>query len=311
MYRLVLAWGTFVGCPIALAASRDGRGEAPTRPLTALRTDPRAVVSHAAGVEETVLGYNEHGVVAFIRWRPTANRTVSLRDVLGHRSAEEAVRRVERTIDSDTPTGDLLVCDAQSALSIETGGEVRVDTLTPGVHVFVGTDPRVGSRAGSGRSMGDDAGRRSGAGFDRDDGTVPGSIASERPGTGADERPSESGAEPANGPAPRFDVARWLYETLRPEPGEQCPGWIGRATAALGDHEHGVCVHRSQAGVDRSTGRTPRRGRNAKRTRTWAQTRIETRSAASLAVDSAGAVAYAYADGPPCIASFRPVNPLS
>lgn len=302
MYRLVLAWGTFAEHPIVLATSRDGRRKAPTRPLTVLRTNPKAVVSHAAGVEETVLGHNEHGVVVFTRRRPTAGRTVSLRDVLGCRSAADAVRAIERAVAGSGTTGDLLVCDANTALSIETGEEMAVNTLTPGIHVFVGKDPGARSRNAPEDRSGADHG-------DRAAGTTDDGIDSMADPRGRPGPPSTAGA-----PVPRPETARWLYEHLRPKPGERALEWCHRAQKALANHEHGVCVHGLSGTVRRPAETRHRSDRNGSGERPASAdsgpARIETRSAASLVVDRSGALTYTYADGPPCSTPFRSVNPL-
>lgn len=304
MYRLVLAWQTFAGYPIVLTTSRDGR-RAPTRPLTELRDDPRAVVSHAAGVEETVLGYNEHGVVVFAKRRPTARQALSLRDVLGHRSAAAAARAIERAITPETATGDLLVCDARAALSIETGGEIVINTLTPGVHVFVGPAPDPVPEVDAGRADGSqDTNRVPGTGGESGG---SGTAATDPVEPDGSDDPSESSVADLWGvPAPRAEIARWLYDGLQPEPGESGPEWCRRAKEVLGDHEHGVCVHRRSRGE--SGAGAGRYGRGARTGGTaTTPTRIETRSAASLVIDGASGMEYTYADGPPCTTPFRPV----
>jgi hypothetical protein len=98
-----------------------------------------------------------------------------LRDILGGRSAVEAARTIERAVATGSTAGDLLVCDANAALSIETGGEVSVDSLTPGVHVFVGpmpderSDPEgIGDDHGPGGSAGAAGSGRTDAGFGGD-----------------------------------------------------------------------------------------------------------------------------------------------
>lgn len=314
MYRLVFAWGTFADYPIVLATSRDGRRAPPSRPYTVLRDEPRAVISHVAGVEGTLLGYNEHGVVVFARRPPAAGGGPSLRDVLGRRSAVEATRVVERAFTPATAAGDLLVCDARNALSIETGCGVAVTPLTPGVHVFVGPIPDRGPGADddtaieggrdAARSHDVDAGPESGASGERSDsegktrGSTGGTGSTDGTGgatgaSGGGESPPDSTEGSRGRLAPRFETARRLYDGLRPEPGESGPDWCRRAREALGEHDHGICVHGPAGGERRPT-----------------PARIETRSAASLVIDAAGAVDYAYADGPPCSTPFRAVPPF-
>lgn len=226
MYRLVLAWQVF-DAPVIVAANRDGRGDAPTRPLTTIRKAPHAVVSHAAGVEETVLGYNEHGVVVFLARRSGAGRTVSLRDVLGCRSAETAVRTAERAVEPGSAL-DLLVVDATAALSLEANEGVAVHPLAPGVHAFVGADIEL----------------ESGPEPESDPGPALGS-------DGFDRAHWESRDDRWHSTAHRFDTSGWLRDTLQPEPGETTVEWLDRAADALGDHDHDVCVHAGlAAGVE-------------------------------------------------------------
>ena len=261
MYRLVLVWQAFDD-PVIVTTNRDGRGDGPTRPLTTIRASPHAVVSHAAGIEETVLGYNEYGVVVFLARRSGTDPTVSLRDVLGCRSAEAAVRTAERAVGPGSAL-DLLVADATAAVSLRANDRVAVRPLAPGVHAFAGIDPDSGSSS--------DPGFGSGSAFDRafDSGA----------GDRADRETSERRATTTH----RLEATRWLRETLRPEPGEAGTGWLARAADALGDHDHGVCVHDGTSAA------------------------VETCSSSLLVVGD-GTVTYRYTDGPPCRTPYRSVK---
>ena len=88
----------------------------------------------------------------------------------------------------------------------------------------------------------------------------------------------EPPGRPDAGPR-QADNARRLRSHLRPEPGETAGDWLGRAKAALGDHEFGVCVHGDGFGTVSS-------------------------SVITLGADGAR---YEYADGPPCETSFHPI----
>ena len=73
----------------------------------------------------------------------------------------------------------------------------------------------------------------------------------------------------------RVESARAIASALTPEPGESGGEWLDRASATLADHAYGACLHDDGFG-----------------TRSF--TRIRTDAGAD------GAVAFAYADGPPC-----------
>ena len=171
----------------------------------------------------------------------------------------------------------------------------------PGVHVFVGPTPDPVPEVEIGYA---DESLDLDRGFDvGGDGHGNGTDST----TGSTDSVGESSRVGSCVPARRFEIARWLYEELRPEPGESGPEWCRRAKEALGDHEHGVCIHRSardgrKAGVGY---------RSESREGATTPTRIETRSAASFVIDGAGTMEYTHADGPPCTTPFRPVTVFS
>jgi uncharacterized protein with NRDE domain len=88
-------------------------------------------------------------------------------------------------------------------------------------------------------------------------------------------------------PAARADAAerqaegaRRALDRLQPDPGESAPAWRDRAVAVLRDHEYDFCVHGDGYG---------------------------TRSSSLVTLGPDGAT-YAFADGPPCETSYRPVD---
>ncbi|SHG96744.1 NRDE family protein [Halobaculum gomorrense] len=97
--------------------------------------------------------------------------------------------------------------------------------------------------------------------------------------TGYDGQYFEPAARPAAGPEEARNATR-LRRELAPEPGEVADDWLGRAGAALGDHEFGVCVHGDGYGTVSST---------------------------LIRLGTDGDIRYDHADGPPCEAPFEPV----
>ncbi|MFC7155063.1 NRDE family protein [Halomarina halobia] len=72
-----------------------------------------------------------------------------------------------------------------------------------------------------------------------------------------------------------------LLRSLAPRDGETALDWRDRAATYLGDHEHGVCIHADGFG---------------------------TKSSSLIAVDSEGRGSYLFADGPPCVTEYGPVD---
>jgi uncharacterized protein with NRDE domain len=206
---LIVAWQVFEDTPVAVVANRDELYARASSPPAVEGGDPRVVAPRDAEAGGTWLGYNEEGVLLAItnRWveSPAGERSRGLlvRDALGHRSAEAAVRFVERELDErGYGPFHLLVADADAALLLAWdgvgNGPLHVETLGPGVHVVV--------------NVGWD-----GSYF------VP------------DERP-DVGVEQAE------DTER-VREVIRPEPGESAVDWTDRTSAVLADHDYGRCVH--------------------------------------------------------------------
>jgi hypothetical protein len=142
---ITLAWQVFDGADVLVAANRDellGRPSEPPRERD-WEADVVAPVDGEAG--GTWLGYNEHGVLVAVTNRWTGadtdgerSRGLLVRDALGCESAERAVRRVERELDSRTYEGfNLLAADSAAALLVEYDGLPRVRRLDPGTHVIV------------------------------------------------------------------------------------------------------------------------------------------------------------------------------
>jgi len=96
---------------------------------------------------------------------------------------------------------------------------------------------------------------------------------------GADGRYRIPAARPEAGER-QMEAAETVRERLTVEPGEDSASWLDRAATVLTDHDVGVCVHGDGFG---------------------------TRSSSLVHVDADGAVAYRFADGPPCETAYEPV----
>jgi len=240
---ITLAWQLFEAAPVIVAANRDEALGRPSEPPAKREWEQTVVAPKDAEAAGTWIGYNEHGVLVALTNRWTGekkdgdrSRGLLVRDALGYESAEDAIRYVERDLDTRTYEGfNLLAVDRTSALLVEYDGIQRVRNLDPGVHVIV----NVGA-----------------------DGNY------EIPA-----RREDAGIEQA-------ENASRLREALTPEPGETGTEWLDRASAAISDHEYGVCLHRDGFG---------------------------TRSSSLLFLGDDD-VSYQYADGPPCRTPYEPVH---
>jgi len=142
---ITLAWQTFEDAPVIVAANRDEALDRPSEPPERRAWEQPVVAPKDAEADGTWIGYNEHGVLVAItnRWTEASvdgdrSRGLLVRDTLDHKSAEAAVRYVERDLDNRTYEGfNLLVVDRNSALLVEYDGSRRVSPLGPGVHVIV------------------------------------------------------------------------------------------------------------------------------------------------------------------------------
>ncbi|MFB6073816.1 MAG: NRDE family protein [Haloarculaceae archaeon] len=172
MCTLLLAWQVFEDAPLAVAANRDERLDRPSTPPAVRDWDARVLAPADAEADGTWIGYNEHGVFVAItnRWvdadlAAERSRGLLVRDALGHESAEDAARAVERAVREHEYAGfNLVVADADAAVYLEWDGLLAVRTLEPGVHVVVNVgadgDYRIPSaRPDVGEQQAENAGR--------------------------------------------------------------------------------------------------------------------------------------------------------
>jgi len=142
---LVVAWRAFERTPIAVAANRDEALDRLSDRPAARGDDPAFVAPRDEEAGGTWIGYNEAGVLAAItnRWTDREregerSRGLLVRDALAERSAEAAVRAIERELaERSYAFFNLLVCDAGAAILLEWDGRLRVSNLPPGIHVVM------------------------------------------------------------------------------------------------------------------------------------------------------------------------------
>lgn len=210
MCTLTLAWQTFGDAPIALAANRDEALDRPSEPPALRGNDGSYVAPRDAEAGGTWIGLSASGVVAAVtnRWLDAdregdRSRGLLVRDCLTADSAEDAVREVERELESRSYEGfDLVLADAAAAFLLSYDGQLTITRLDPGVHV-------VGNVGGVVNGVERFA--------------IP-------------DRRREFGAE-------RADSARAVAGAVAPESGESGAAWLDRASATLADHEYGACLH--------------------------------------------------------------------
>jgi len=148
MCLLVVVSRLVPGAPLVVAANRDERLERPATAMTVLRQEaPRVLGGRDELAGGTWLAVNEHGVVAGLTNRPSADgRDPSKRSrgelplaLCRHRDAAGAVEDlVERFRPEDYNPAWLLVGDRTSLFALDmTGASApRARELGPGVHVL-------------------------------------------------------------------------------------------------------------------------------------------------------------------------------
>ena len=243
MCTFTLAWQVFEDSPVVVAANRDERLNRPSEP-PARRDWDAAVVAPADGdAGGTWLGYNEHGVVVALtnRWLDT--------DREGERSRGLLVR-------------DALACESAEAAIRHV--ESELDGRAYAGFNLVAVDEYAALLV-------EYDGRRRVSPLD------PGIHIVVNVGADGTYAIPDRREEVGERQAANADAVR---NALRPEPGEDGGGWLGRAAGVISDHEYGVCVHGDGFG---------------------------TRSSSLIHVQSGG-VMFEYADGPPCETAYESVD---
>ena len=245
MCTLVFVWQVFPDAPVVAAANRDEALGRPSDPPGRFREAPTAIAPRDGTAGGTWIGYNEAGVFVAI-----TNRWV---DREGDRSRGQLV-------------ADCLGCRSAD----ETVDHVRESVFQ---HSYAGFNLVVADADRAVLLEWD--GKLSVTDFDPGIHVVV-NVGADGEFFVPDARP-EAGREQATN-------ATALRTVLDPRPDETASDWLDRAGAALGDHEHGVCIHGDGFG---------------------------TRSASliSLGADSGEPIdRYWFADGPPCRTDFERVD---
>jgi uncharacterized protein with NRDE domain len=174
MCTIALAWQAFADAPLVVAANRDELLDRPAEPPRVDGEDPRVLAPRDAEAGGTWLGVNEAGVLVALtnRWvdrEGERSRGLLVADALRERSAEDAARFVERSVDAAEYAGfNLVVADADAAHYFEYDGRLAHRPFAPGVHVVVnvGADGRFvvpEGRAEAGEQQAENARRLSAA----------------------------------------------------------------------------------------------------------------------------------------------------
>ena len=244
MCTLIVAWRAFEEAPVVVAANRDEALDRPSSPPARVEGDTAAVAPRDEEAGGTWLGYNAAGVLVGL-----SNRWVET-ELAGERSRGRLVLDLLAAASADDVASALEV--AVEAETYEPFNLLAVDAETALVFEWDGTlhvdelSPGVHAVLN--------------AGWD-------------------DRFVSVEGHEEAV--ADQVERARWIREALAVAPGEAVEAWTDRATAALADHDIGMCVHRDGYG---------------------------TRSSSVVTLYADGRADYRFADGPPCETAFVTVE---
>jgi uncharacterized protein with NRDE domain len=239
-----LPWQAFEDAPVVVAANRDERLNRESEPPAVRDWETPTVAPQDAEAGGTWLGYNEHGVLVAItnRWLDEELTAGRSRGLLVRDALRhESAEDAARYVERELEAHSY---DGFNLLAVDDAAAVLVEWVgSPRVRTL---DPGVHVVV----NVGADGAY-----------TVP----SVRP---------DAGREQARN-------ADTLRTALRPEPGETGREWLDRAGAAIGDHDHGVCVHGDGFG---------------------------TRSSSLVYIPEDGQATYEFADGPPCETPFERVD---
>jgi len=249
---LTLAWQVFPDAPIVVAANRDEQRDRPSEPPAKLESDPTVVAPRDAEAGGTWLGYNESGLFVGV-----TNGWVDA-DLAGERSRGLLVRDTLRE-----PSAEEGVKMVENAVEENEYAGFNLVLADESAAFLLEWDGRLIVR--------------------RLDPGVHVVV-----NVGASDAPAIPGSAPERGQTQAENAAAVQAELI-PEPAESSDSWLERATAVLGDHEYGVCVHQNGYGTVSA-------------------------SVVAIGIDeenteaSVGDVRFEFADGPPCETAFEPVD---
>jgi uncharacterized protein with NRDE domain len=148
MCLLALFYRTVGDAPLVVGANREEFYDRPAEPPHILEGPARAV----AGVDKlaggTWLGVNEIGLLVAVTNRPKSrlpaqprSRGLLAREMLGCRSAKEAIDLATQELDKGPYAGCNVVCaDAERLVVFQAGDWLRIQMLPPGLHVVTNGD---------------------------------------------------------------------------------------------------------------------------------------------------------------------------
>lgn len=151
MCTLAIYFQIFDGYPVVVAANRDEYLDRPALPPTTLGERPRIVGGKDLRAQGTWLGINQHGLVAGLLNRRSAesgpneanlrSRGLLCLDALQHASAADAARYLARQRARDYNAFNLLLASPEAAfVAYNRGGEIEIVKLTPGMHLLTNAD---------------------------------------------------------------------------------------------------------------------------------------------------------------------------
>src|SRR5277367_3022593 len=151
MCTLAIYFRTFADYPVVVAANRDEYLARAAVPPVTLNDDPQVVGGKDLRAGGTWLGINEHGLVAGLLNRRTADygpadpnlrsRGLLCLEALRQSTATAAARFVERERGADYNAFNLLIASREAAfVAYNRGGEVEVVELTSGLHLLTNLD---------------------------------------------------------------------------------------------------------------------------------------------------------------------------
>jgi uncharacterized protein with NRDE domain len=151
MCTLAIYFRTFADYPVVVAANRDEYLARAAMPPVVLNDHPQVVGGKDLRAGGTWLGINEHGMVAGLLNRRTADygpadpnlrsRGLLTLEALLQPSAAAATRYVERQRGADYNAFNLLIASPEAAfVAYNRGGEVEVVEISEGFHLLTNID---------------------------------------------------------------------------------------------------------------------------------------------------------------------------
>ena len=148
MCLLAIQYKTARDAPILVAQNREERYDRPSQPPRIQSGRPRVVCGIDRKAGGTWFGVNQHAMFAAVANRPKRSvppeprsRGLLCRELLGARTASEAVELAVKELETGRYDGANYICaDADRAAVIYGGDKVEVVWLEPGLHLITNGD---------------------------------------------------------------------------------------------------------------------------------------------------------------------------